>query len=143
MNEDDSAQLKNTQYIYNSRKKSDVMMTSKSEDYENESSEDLNDLHIIQPHPSSNEKMIFDLMESDNNSAIVSTIDKLLQTYKLSEIMSQQGMSLLHVACQNNNLEVVEYLLKSSSNCDNESISNMVNLKCRDSNLGFAPIHFC
>lgn len=56
-------------------------------------------------------KHIFDLLESGTNEEIFNCIENLLMDYKIDQIINSNGLGLLHVACENNNLDLVHFLL--------------------------------
>jgi ankyrin repeat protein len=68
-----------------------------------------------------NDRLIFEVLEEGDKNKIVSCVENLLKDYQIEDIVNKQGMSLLHVACQDDKTDIVEYLLEKSITTNKQS----------------------
>lgn len=88
-------------------------------------------------------KHIFDLLETGTLDEITQCIENLLIDYKIDQIINNDGLGLLHVACQNDNMELVHYLLEKAEEIGNKKyVKLLVNMKCKNREMSFTPAHF-
>lgn len=89
-------------------------------------------------------RQIFDLLETSTNDEIIQCINNLTTQYKIDQIINSEGLGLLHVACQNNNLDLVEYLIDKAEEIEGKRyVKMLVNMKCKNRDMSFTPSHFC
>lgn len=111
---------------------------------ENEES-DLNNTPDNYRHlaPKTQPKPIFDLLETGTFEEITNCIESLLIGNKMEFIINSEGLGLLHVACQNDNMELAHYLIeKAEEQSGKKYIKMLVNMKCKNRQMSFTPAHF-
>lgn len=112
---------------------------SKSED---DSSDEMSESALFVKNKA-HEKQIFDLLESGSNEEIFDWIEDLLNDYSIEQIVNTEGLGLLHVAWQNNNNELVEFIIgKTFQKQGQRHVKMLVNMKCKNREISFTPIHF-
>jgi ankyrin repeat protein len=88
-------------------------------------------------------RQIFDLLETGTNEEIYEWIENLLSQYKIDQIVNNNGLGLLHVAWQNDNLELVHFIIEKAHDMEGKKyVKMLVNMKWRNRDMSFTPLHF-
>ena len=65
-------------------------------------------------------------------------------SWYIDHIINDQGLGIFHVACQNDDQELVHYLLEKAEGAGSRKyVKHLVNQKCKNRDMSFTPSHFC
>lgn len=87
-------------------------------------------------------RKIFEIIEEGDTSKAKLVIEDLLNKYRIDQITNVQGMSLLHVACLNENFELVKFLISKATEASFKvSCKDYIGMKWKDAAKTFNALH--